>query len=146
MESQVATGRRLVLAVIVASLMISILVIVVFNISRGPERLPQQIVRFLGTIALCVFLYRGANWARWVVSILSILAGFGALLLGLDALSSSGMGFLLIAMGLVYVVSAGILLFVPTVRAYFSVEKTDADALSLEKWQINFDDRNQDTT
>ena len=121
MEPQVESGRRLVLAVIVASLTLSVLAIVAFNIARGPERLPQQIVRLLLTVGLCVFLYRGANWARWVAGILFVLAGLGSLLGGVAVLSTSMAGLLLIVMGFVYLASAVVLLFVPAVRAYFRV-------------------------
>jgi len=68
----------LVLAVIVATLTLSVLVIVVFNTIQGAQRLPRQIVRFFLTVGLCVFLYRGANWARWVAGGLFTLAGLGS--------------------------------------------------------------------
>jgi hypothetical protein len=126
MEAKPETGRRLVLAVIVASLTLSVLVIVAFNLGRGPERLPQQIVRLLLTIGLCVFLYRGANWARWVAGLLFALGGLGSLLGGLAALSTGMAGLLLIVMGLVYVGSAVVLFFAPTVRAYFGAGKAKA--------------------
>jgi len=126
MEHQVESGRRLVLLVIVISLTFSVLVIVTFNILLGPENLPQQIVRFLLTVGLCAFLYKGANWARWVASILFGLAGLQGLIGGLVALSTSTAGLLLIVMGLVYVASAIVLLFIPAVRAYFGVGNTDA--------------------
>ncbi len=119
MANQPVAGRRLVLAVIVASLTISVLVIVAFNLGRGPERLPQQIVRFLLTVGLCVFLHRGANWARWVAGILFAFGGVGSLLGGLSALSTSMGGLLLLVMGLVYLACAVVLFFVPRVRAYF---------------------------
>lgn len=117
---QFASGRRLVLAIIVASLTLDVLVIVTFNFVRGAELLPQQIVRFLLTVVLYVFLYRGANWARWAAGILFSLSGFGALQEWFALVSISMAGLLLIAMGLVYVASTVILLFVPSVRAYFS--------------------------
>lgn len=127
METKPDTGRSLVLAVIVASLSLSVLVIVAFNIGRGPERLPQQIVRFFLTVGLCVILYRGANWARWVAGILFALGGLGSLIGGVASLSTSIMaGLLLVVMGLVYLASAVILLFVPAVRAYFGVGNAKA--------------------
>lgn len=121
METKPEAGRRLVLAIIVASLALSVLAILVFNVARGPERLPQQIVRFLLTVGLCVFLYRGANWARWVAGILFTLGGVGSLLVGSVALTTSLAGLLLIAMGLIYAGSAVVLFFVPPVQRYFGV-------------------------
>jgi hypothetical protein len=119
MQVQTGTGRRLILAVIAATLTLDVLAIVTSSAILGPQRLPQQIVRFLLSIGLCVYLYRGANWARWVAGILYALAGLGSLVAGLAALTASMAGLLLLVMGLVYVASAVVLLFVPTVRAYF---------------------------
>lgn len=126
METKPDTGRWLVLAIIVASLSLSLLAIAAFNISGGPERLPRQIVRFFLTVGLCVFLYRGANWARWVAGILFALGGLGSLIGGVAVLTTSMAGLLLFVMGLVYLASALILLFVPAVRAYFGVGNTKA--------------------
>ena len=119
MQPQREVGRRLVLAVIVATLTMSVLVIVTFNAVQDPQRLPQQIVRFFLTVGLCVFLYRGANWARWVAGILFAMAGLGSLLGGVAALTTSMAGLGLLVMGLVYVASTVVLLLVPTVRAFF---------------------------
>ena len=126
MEDQRATGRGLVLAVIVATLALSALAIITSNVVRGSERLPTQIVRFLLTVGLCVFLHRGANWARWVAGVLFILAGLAGLVGGAALVTLSPLGFVVIAMGLVYLASAYILLFVPAVREYFTAKKTSA--------------------
>lgn len=119
MQPQTKVGRWLVLVVIVATLTLSVLVIVAFNTIQGPQRLPQQIVRFFLTVGLSVFLYRGANWARWVAGILFALGGVGSLVGGVLTLSTSMAGLLLLVMGFVYVASAVILLFVPAVQAFF---------------------------
>jgi len=125
MEPQSAAGRRLVLAIVVATLALSVLVDVMLITNRGSERL-WDIVRFLLTVGLCVFLYRGVNWARWVASILFALGGLRSLIGGGTILARSMAGLLLLGMGLVYVASAVILLFVPTVKAYFGVGKPKA--------------------
>ncbi len=126
METHNGVGRGMVLAVIAGTLTVSILVIVAFNIIQGPERLPQQIIRLLLTFGLCVFLYRGANWARWIAGILFAWGGVGSLLAGALMLSSNMYGIVLFAMGLVYVGSAIILLFLPAVRTYFGVGRARA--------------------
>ncbi len=66
------SGRRIVLAIIVATLTISGSLIVWSNTVLGRELSPQQGVRFVLTVGLCVFLYRGANWARLVAVILYV--------------------------------------------------------------------------
>ena len=125
-ESRDVSGRPLVVAVIVASLSVSALVILSYNIRLGPQALPQQIVRFLLTCGLCVFLYQGANWARWVVGVLSGLGGLLSMIAGFAALMTNMAGLLLIAMGLLYVACMIVLLFVPTVRKYFGVVNSAA--------------------
>jgi hypothetical protein len=126
MQAQTETGRRLVLAVIVATLTLEVLAIVAFNTVQGPQSLPQQIVRFFLTVGLCVFLYRGANWARWVAGILYALGGLGSLVGGVATLTTTMAGLGLLIMGIVYVASAVILFFVPTVRAFFGAGKATA--------------------
>jgi hypothetical protein len=125
MASQSATGRRLVLGVIVVTIGLSALVIVATNLALGPARLPVQIVRFLLTVALSIFLYRGANWARWVGVVLFAIGGLSSLLLSLGGLPGTG-AWLLLALGVTYLVCAGILLFVPSVRTHFGVLAADA--------------------
>ena len=126
METRTERGRRLVLCVIAASLTISVFTIVAFNLRRGTERLPQQVVRLLLTVGLCVLLYRGANWARWAAGILFAVAGLASLLGGFRVLLNGVAGLPLIAMGVVYVSSAAILLFVPAVRSHFGAGKAKA--------------------
>ena len=75
MVSKVATGRWLVVAVIVSALAVSVLNVAAFNVAVGTERVPQQLIRFVLTVGLCIFLSRRANWARWVAGILFALAG-----------------------------------------------------------------------
>jgi hypothetical protein len=125
MEPQTKAGRSLVLAVIVATVTLSVLSIVAFNMVRGSERLPQQIARLVLTLGLCVFHYRGANWARWAAGILFAMGGVASLL-GVVALSTSMAGLLLLVMGSVYGACAAVLLFVPTVRAYFGAASAKA--------------------
>jgi hypothetical protein len=119
MVPQREAGRRLVLAVIVASLALEVLTIALFNLQLGPARLPQQIIRFLLTIGLCIFLYRGANWARWLAGVLFALVGPISLVLGLGTLPMTSGSLLLIVIGTVYMACAVILLFVPRVRMYY---------------------------
>ena len=135
MESKIATGRRIVLAVIVAILTLSVLSIFAYNVRLGPGHILQQIFRFLFTIGLCVFLYRGANWARWVVGILLSMAGVLAVLGGIALLLKARAGFLLIVMGMVYLASAVALFFIPAVRAYFNLRKTQVTTQPVDSSQ-----------
>ena len=118
MVSKVATGRWLVVAVIVSALAVSVLNVAAFNVAVGTERVPQQLIRFVLTVGLCIFLSRRANWARWVAGILFALAGVGSLI---ARVASDRGDFLLVTIGMVYAAAAVTLLFVPAVRAYFRV-------------------------
>lgn len=119
MSRQRASGRPFVLAVIFALLGLSLYSIGTFISVFGTVKLPQQIVRFLFSIALCICLYRGANWARWVTALLCLVTG-AAFLVSIAVLQVRGSdAFQMIAMGTIYLASAGVLLIVPSVRAYF---------------------------
>ena len=114
------SGRRIVLAIIVAFVVLDAFTTISYLMVFGPDRLPYQSLRFVLTVGLCVFLYRGANWARRVTVVLFGLAGLAGLSEGIGL--GGGGGLLLIVMGLFYVASVIVLLFVPTVRAYFSAK------------------------
>jgi len=120
MDPQVLTARRIVLAIIAFAMSMPMVVITTFHIGRNQERLPQQIVRFVLTLVLCTFLFRGANWARWVAVILFLVAGTAELVEGVVLLSDGTHGLILIATGSVCLASAAVLFFVPVVRAYFN--------------------------
>ena len=67
------------MAVILVSVSISAVVITSFVLLHGPDRLPRQLVRFGLTCLLGRFLYRKANWARWLGGIFYVLAGWASL-------------------------------------------------------------------
>jgi len=122
MSSEIGGGRRIVLGVIVATLALSAVAIVAFNVLVGSERLHSQLFRFALTVLLSIFLYRRARWARWVAIALFAIAGVGALLGGVVLLRSSAAGLLLLATGAIYLASSGLLLFAPSVGSYFAGE------------------------
>ncbi len=119
-------GRGLVVAVIVATLTMALLADIVSLLMRGPAQLPQQLVRFALTVVLCVFLYRGAAWARWVSGVLFALGSVVSLVGGIAYLSTNTASLLLLLLGAVYAACAVVLLFIPTVREYFGVENVHA--------------------
>lgn len=65
----------------------SILVIVVFNLRIGPDRIYLQIIRVALMIIFCCAVYSGYYWAR---NLLVILFGIAALSFGLRLLNSFG--------------------------------------------------------
>ncbi len=121
MSNDAGRGRKIVLTIIGATLVISALVIIRSNLLTGPHRLPQQVVRFILTVLLAFFLYRGANWARWLLVILYGLGGVGSL--GLALFADTGMGLLLVVMGVCYVFSAGALVSSSAVAAFLAQQR-----------------------
>lgn len=121
MGSQPATGRWLVVAVIVLTLTLSVaLAIDPSNLAASSARLRQQIVRLLLISVLSVFLYSGANWARWVGGIFFALAGLASILGAIGAWPDRE-AFVFVASGVIYFACAGILLLVESVRRHFGV-------------------------
>jgi hypothetical protein len=125
MTPQDVVARRIILAIIAVALALPVVVIATFHIGRSQEGLPHQIGRLVLTLLLCVFLFRGANWARWAAGAVFIAAGIRELVLGFLLVSEVN-GLVLIATGSVCLASAYVLFFVPVVRAYFTGGKLTA--------------------
>ena len=122
MDEQVDRGRKIVLAIIVATIAFSAFSIITFISTVGPQRLPFQVVRFFLTILLGVFLYRGAKWVYWVSVILFAFSGvtglMGAFLLGFTLMALGS-----VAMGIVYVLSAWVLVYSNNVRLFLEQQR-----------------------
>jgi hypothetical protein len=119
MSSHRTPGRALVIAVIV--------VVLVGAAALTPTRvwrIPHEIVGY-APLVLCVFLYRGAGWARWVTSILLLLLGTLGIVGGLAKGNLDATSLVFLALFFGFIACAAILLFVPTVRAWFK-RGTDA--------------------
>ena len=107
--------RKLVLLLIGGFLAISLM-----SWFPGPDI--KDVGRFLLNCALCWFLWKGANWARWIMGVLAVLA----CVLGVVALlrTSMQMGVLisLVAMTFFYGFAAYVLLSLQWVRLHFRSE------------------------
>ncbi len=115
------TPKRLVTIIAGLILACSIAVIVTYNLTVGPHKLPFQVIRFALTCLLCWSLIRGWNPGRWITAILMGLAGVGSLLGGLGLIGRSVNGISLMAVGLLYCVCvAG--LFTPLAARHFRAE------------------------
>ena len=126
MSDQANTGRKIVITIIFATVGISLLVIITRNLLIGPQKLPQDVVRFIYTIVLAFFLYRGAGWARWVVVNLYGLGGIFGIVGGMMLLATSRWALLLVVMGVIYFLSAGVVLFSHAVKVFLAPQKDRA--------------------
>ena len=83
---------------------------------------------FLGSF-LYVFLYRGANWARWITGVSLALSGLGALygfVLSVSAGESWLLGWANAMIALIHLGSVYVLFFVQSVRAHFGHDSNAA--------------------
>jgi hypothetical protein len=108
----VSNERKVVLLLIGGFLVVSLM-----SWFPGPDA--TDIVRFLVNCTLCWFLWKGANWARWVAGVLAILAcGLGAIVLLRTPMQMEAM-VPLVAMTLFYGFAAHVLLSLQWVRSHF---------------------------
>lgn len=117
-EVDFGTGRKLVIAVIVIVLGMSVLVSGLYIAILGPQNIIVQIVRFCFEITLCCYLYQGRNWARWVICALFGVAGSAALISGVTKPSS-----LMMLMGIAYLFCASVLSLSSAVRAFLRAQR-----------------------
>lgn len=130
LSQQARTGRIIVLTVLVLTVVMSAGMITLTNLMRGPDRIGQEAVRFLLTILLCVLVYQGKGWARWVYAALLGLGGLFALVSAVPLAAMAPVGALLVAaIGVVYLACAITLAAVPSVRAYFAERRAQRAAL-----------------
>ena len=108
LSMDVDRGRRYVLGCILCMLGTSVGVIVLYMAARGPDRLPIQLVRLGITVLISLFLYRGVPAARVLTVIGTSLGGVLALFSGLLFLAVPYLGI------------AAVLVFSPSVSAYFN--------------------------
>ena len=72
-------GRRFVFLIIVFTLGHCVETVLSNNLAAGASNASwgSAIVRIVLAVALCIFLYRRAMWARWVFGALSAIGGLG---------------------------------------------------------------------
>jgi hypothetical protein len=108
-----AAAKKILVSIIVSILAFSIL-------SWFPNPDSKDIVRFAVNCIFCWYLYKGKNWARWILVFLLGLAGSYGVLMSLNGNISLEKGVLLYAMSFTYIVSAILLIFSKVVSRYFS--------------------------
>ena len=122
MNPQIRQGRRILLVVIATCLLLSVSSILSYNLVLGPGKMVPQVVRFLLTVLLCVFLYRGKDWARWLFGLLYSYNCIYALSMGIPLLSQSLWGLMILFPGILYLLMVVVLFFSPSVRAFLTAQ------------------------
>jgi len=122
MDQKNELGRRIVITFI-AIYLGAWAVSAVANFYQSNMQRLLYIVFFSVQVVLCVFMYKGANWARLAQIAFLIFSGFRDLFLGLFFRFTLGsgdkVGLMLVAASLIPFSFAAGLLFVPAVKAYF---------------------------
>lgn len=119
-----AAGHSLVLLTIIAILFTEVVVIGYSTLAGSMDQIGTDSIRLFVTIALCVFLYAGANWARWVTGILSILSVTRGLLTLIEHPATIASRLSLLLLILMHATFVLLLLFVPAVKSYFATKST----------------------
>lgn len=79
MSERAQKGQIILLVYLVLVLLASVGVIAFYVSSRGTDRLPAQLIRFVLTVVLCIFLFRGSRIAKSISVVLFAIGGSLAL-------------------------------------------------------------------
>ena len=135
MNEQVRQGRIIVLVIILGTILMSLAIIGYYNAVVGPGKLPQQTVRFVLTLLLMFFLYKGHVLARLIAVILFGLTGLLGILAGVGGGSGNP---LVILLSVVCGMSALVLLTSSSVRAFLDAQNerqvVSAAAVDTDSW------------
>ena len=113
-------GRRIVLGIVIAILILSITVLVLPLWLHGSDRPIRRAGRLVLEFTLGMELYRGRTWARWlVVCLLGIAVVVSSWFLATRAFEPLQLGALV-----VHGSSALLLVFHPAVRAHFAANRS----------------------
>lgn len=122
----VKKGRVIVVFIIVTLLSMSIIIstttismyarIGATNLVQ--KNLIQSSVRFLLTVLLLYFLYKGYQWAKWIVVVLFILAGIMCLF---SIFQTNGL--IMMVIGIVYFILSIILIASENVKYFFQYQR-----------------------
>jgi hypothetical protein len=124
-SDRIQRGRLIVIVVIAAVLLISC-----FTFLAGIARSnlsPFAMVRFALTIGLCVMLWRGHSWARWLSAVLFGLGGIAAILvLASSATDDNPMiGTTMLFFGVIYFAISATLILSSDVRAFAVFQRNE---------------------
>lgn len=108
-----SSGKKIVLSIIIAILVLSVL-------SWFPSPESKDIGRLCINGVLCWFLFKGKNWARWIFVVLLLLAGVIGIFGIISIQNGIEKSIALLVMTTIYLASAGLLVFSKSVASYFS--------------------------
>jgi hypothetical protein len=92
-------GKREIILLFTAALLLSIGIIISYNIKIGSERLPTQLFRICFLLMLMLFTYEGYGLAKWILNFCYI---FFSLDIFLNRIHFSNMDYFYLFMGFFY--------------------------------------------
>lgn len=113
-------GRRIVLGIVIAILVLSVTGMVLHLWHRGSDRLLGKLGRLVLEYSLGMELYRGRTWARWLtVCLFGAAAALTTWFLATRSIEPLLLGLLVVHGG-----SGLLLVFHPAVRAHFAAHRS----------------------
>ena len=119
MNEELNRGRKIVVIIIIATIATSLLSIILSNIFTGSGKLPKQAIRFILTLILSYFLFKGVGAARIIASVLYTIGAMGGILGGISLIVNSPIGLMVLIPGIVYAICAMVLIFSVPVKQFF---------------------------
>jgi hypothetical protein len=118
-------GRNYVIAASIV-IMLGSLVIISLQLwsSEGAVKAPLYPVRLALTLALCIMLLRGSNWARWVAAFMYSVVGFTFLRGSVESLPEGSVSIFLAVFGALYMWCGVTLGLAPSVNIFFAKRRT----------------------
>jgi len=121
--NQAQRGRILVLVVISLVLGVSLFVIVISNFVANTGNIVVQGVRFAITAVLCINLYFGKNWVRWLFVVLLAAGGVVSSAAGVSLGTANPGALLIFLMGVIYLVCAVTLALSPSIKMFLQYQR-----------------------
>lgn len=123
-NSSTQKGQTLVISVIAIVILVSLLNLVGMAAIAPTQNTAKDGVRLVLTVSMCMFLYQGYGWARWVLGVLLGLGGLVAIPGALLVLTTSFFGALwILAIGVLYLGCAWVLLRSPEIKAFLAAQR-----------------------
>jgi len=120
MDVELLRGRKIVVAIIITTIAMSLFTVILTNIISGTGKIPQQAVSLILTLVLSYFLFKGVNAARIISIILYYIAAIFGAMMSIAISFKDPSGLVLLIPAIIYALCAILLMFSAPVKQYFS--------------------------
>lgn len=122
-------GKRLAGIICVGLVGIAVISTITYNLQGTSDKLFKNILSLFLIIILCLCLYRGQSWARWMFAIVLGIAGAVTFLGTATSISAVGLNsytIIMLILGLIYLTCSGTLIFSKSISAYIEYCKENS--------------------